>query len=212
VAVKGGATSAPAAGLALDGHEHGGTLARPGAERCGMRLVFIHGAPAAGKLTTARALLARQPGRLFDNHATIDVVRTVFDFGAPGFWELVKTIRIAVLDAAAEHAVPLVVMTFVYVEPDDLPTFEQYEATVTKLGGELLPVFLSCSTEEIVRRVGNADRVARRKMASAESAREYMARHRIGAVPRSTCLVLDSEANDADTNAEQIIRHFNLRT
>jgi hypothetical protein len=25
--------------------------------------------------------------RLFDNHAAIDVARTVFDFGAPGFWE-----------------------------------------------------------------------------------------------------------------------------
>jgi hypothetical protein len=177
-----------------------------------MKLVFIHGAPAAGKLTTARALLARQPGRLFDNHATIDVVRTVFDFGAPGFWELVKTIRISVLDAAAAQGVPFVVMTFVYVEPDDLPTFEQFEATVARDGGEVLPVFLRCSTDEIARRVGNADRVARRKMSSDENAREFIGRHKVCAVPRSTCLVLDSEASDADTNAERIIRHFNLRT
>jgi hypothetical protein len=54
-----------------------------------MKLLFIHGAPAAGKLTTARALLNRVSGRLFDNHAAIDLARTVFDFGAPGFWELV---------------------------------------------------------------------------------------------------------------------------
>jgi hypothetical protein len=177
-----------------------------------MKLVFIHGAPAAGKLTTARALLARQQGRLFDNHAAIDVARTVFDFGAPGFWELVKTIRISVLDAAGEHGVPLVAMTFVYVEPDDLPTFEQYEATVARRGGELLPVFLQCSTEEIVRRIGNADRVTRKKMSSGESAREFVARHKVCAVPRSSCLVLDSEANDADINAERIISHFNLWT
>jgi len=175
-----------------------------------MKLVFIHGAPAAGKLTTARALLARQPGRLFDNHAAIDVVRTVFDFNAPGFWELVKTVRVSVLDAAAAHGVPLVIMTFVYVEPDDLPTFEEYEATVTKHGGEVLPVFLRCSTEEIVRRVGHPDRVARKKIASAEKARDFLARHRICAVPRPDCLVLDSEANDADANAERIIRHFDL--
>src|SRR5262245_31794592 len=32
VAVKGGAPSAPAEGLALDGHEHGGTLERLGGE------------------------------------------------------------------------------------------------------------------------------------------------------------------------------------
>jgi hypothetical protein len=43
-----------------------------------MKLLFIHGAPAAGKLTTARAVLNRVNGRLFDNHAAIDVGRTVF--------------------------------------------------------------------------------------------------------------------------------------
>jgi hypothetical protein len=107
-----------------------------------MKLVFIHGAPAAGKLTTARALLSLVNGRLFDNHAAIDVARTVFDFGAPGFWELVQVVRASVLDAAAERCTPLAVMTFVYVEPDDLPIFEQFESVVQGRGGKTLPVFL----------------------------------------------------------------------
>jgi AAA+ superfamily predicted ATPase len=60
---------------------------------CSMKLVFLYGAPGRGKLTTARALRNRVNGRLFDNHAAIDVARMVFDFGAPGFWELVQTVR-----------------------------------------------------------------------------------------------------------------------
>jgi hypothetical protein len=76
----------------------------------------------------------------------------------------------------------------------------------------LLPVFLQCSTEEIIRRIGNVDRVARNKMASEQSARDFMARHRVCAVPRSSCLVLDSEVNDADANAQSIVRHFCLAT
>jgi hypothetical protein len=56
--------------------------------RHAMKLIFIHGAPASRKLTVARALLRAVPGRLFDNHAPIDLARTVFDFGAPGFWSL----------------------------------------------------------------------------------------------------------------------------
>lgn len=60
-----------------------------------MRLAFLHGPPAAGKLTVAKALLHLVPGRLFDNHAAIDVARTVFDFGTPGFWELVQGDRAA---------------------------------------------------------------------------------------------------------------------
>jgi hypothetical protein len=177
-----------------------------------MKLVFIHGAPGAGKLTTAQALLNQVEGRLFDNHAAIDVARTVFDFGAPGFWELVQTVRAAVLDAAAERRLPLLVMTFVYVEPHDVATFAHFEATVQRHGGELLPVFLRCSTEEIVRRIGNPDRAARRKMASEEGARAFMALHQPCAVPRPSCLVLDSDENDAATNAQSIVRHFGLAT
>ena len=66
-----------------------------------MKLLFLHGAPAAGKLTVAKALLEKVPGRLFDNHAAIDLARALFDFGAPGFWQLVHTTRYAALDAAA---------------------------------------------------------------------------------------------------------------
>ena len=57
----------------------------PKSYRQAMKLIFIHGAPASGKLTVAKALLRIVPGRLFDNHAAIDLARTVFDFGAPGF-------------------------------------------------------------------------------------------------------------------------------
>ena len=66
-----------------------------------MKLLLLHGAPAAGKLTVAKALLRQVPGRLFDNHAAIDLARTIFDFGAPGFWELVRSLRYAALEAGA---------------------------------------------------------------------------------------------------------------
>jgi tRNA uridine 5-carbamoylmethylation protein Kti12 len=49
-----------------------------------MKLLFLHGSPATGKLTVAKALLRMVPGRLMDNHAAIDFARTIFDFGAPG--------------------------------------------------------------------------------------------------------------------------------
>ena len=63
---------------------------------------------------------------------------------------------------------------------------------------------------ELVRRIGNPDRVARRKITSAESLREYVAEHSIEPVPRANCLTIDSEVNDADLNALKIIRHFGL--
>ena len=133
-----------------------------------MKLLFLHGAPAVGKLTVAKALLQLVPARLMDNHAAIDLARTIFEFGAPGSWELVHDVRLSAIEAAAEHGVPLLVTTFCYAQPEDREQFGQIEAIVQRDGGELLPVFLHCSREEALRRVGHPDRVARRKISSGE--------------------------------------------
>lgn len=175
-----------------------------------MKLLFLHGAPATGKLTVAKALLRAVPGRLFDNHAAIDIARTVFDFGAAGFWQLVHTLRCSVLEAAAQHSVPLVVATYCYAEPDDRPAVEQFESIMQRHGGELLPVFLYCSQEEVIRRLSSPDRVERRKITSEQGLNKFLVEFKISPVPRSNCLVLNSETRPADATAQEIIRHFDL--
>jgi hypothetical protein len=175
-----------------------------------MKLVFLHGAPATGKLTVAKALLGMIPGRLFDNHAAIDLARTIFDFGTPGFWELVHSVRYSAMNAAAEHGVALVVTTFCYVEPDDRAQYEKFEEIMQRHGGELLPAFLHCSREEAARRVSNPDRVERRKMTSAESLNRYLDDYKFSPVPRPDCLKLDTEVKSAEATAQEIISHFGL--
>src|SRR5688572_21380935 len=93
-----------------------------------MKLLFLHGPPAAGKLTIARALLSLTQGRLLDNHSAIDYARTVFDFDAPGFWRLVGDVRFAALERAGEYGVPLVVYTICYADPEDRSHLERVEA------------------------------------------------------------------------------------
>jgi hypothetical protein len=175
-----------------------------------MKLLFLHGAPAVGKLTVAKALLRLVPARLMDNHAAIDLALTIFDFGAPGFWELVHDVRRSAMNAAAEHRVPLLVTTFCYAEPEDREQFGQIEEIVQRHGGELLPVFLHCSREEALRRVGNPDRAARRKLTSGEQLIRDLDRYDLTAVPRPDCLRLDTGVNAADVTAQKIVEHFGL--
>jgi hypothetical protein len=175
-----------------------------------MKLVFLHGAPAAGKLTVARALLEIVPGRLFDNHSAIDVARTVFDFGAPGFWELVQSVQCSVLEAATTQGVPMVVTTYCYADPDDLPAFRQFEAIVESPGGQLLPVFLRCSREEAGRRIGNPDRVARGKISTGQGLDRFLDQFDLTPVPRADCLNLDTDSSSPQTTAKMIARHFKL--
>jgi uncharacterized protein Yka (UPF0111/DUF47 family) len=77
-------------------------------------------------------------------------------------------------------------------------------------GGELLPVFLHCSREEAARRVGNPDRVERRKMTSPESLIKDLDTHKFTPVPRSDCLKLDTEVKSAAAAAQEIVSHFGL--
>jgi hypothetical protein len=175
-----------------------------------MKFVFLHGEPASGKLTVARALLSRVPGRLMENHAGIDFARTVFDFGAPGFWELVEEVRLAALKAAVAHGVPLAVATHCYSDPHDVAEFERFEAIVGSHGGEVLPVHLTCSDAELARRIGNADRVERRKLASMQGLERFRASWNLVAVPRANCLHLDTSALAPEAAADKIVRHFGL--
>jgi hypothetical protein len=177
-----------------------------------MKLIFLHGAPATGKLTVAKALLRAVPGWLFDNHAAIDFARTVFDFGVPGFWDLVHVARLSALEAASQHGFPLVVATFCYSEPEDRPQFEKFETIAQRDGGELLPVFLHCSEDEIARRIGKLDRAERRKITSMAGLNGFRATgYHDSPVPRTNCIRLDTAATSADVTAQEIVRHFELK-
>jgi len=176
-----------------------------------MKLVFLHGEPASGKLTVARALLRQVPGRLMENHAAIDFAKTLFDFGAPGFWELVEQVRLAALEAASTQGVPFAVMTCCYSEPHDRAQFERFEAIVGHHRGRLLPVFLSCSEAETARRIGNPDRAARGKITSMHGLAGFRATYNLVAVPHADCLRLETSATPADAIATAIVRHFGLQ-
>lgn len=175
-----------------------------------MKLLYLHGPPASGKLTIAKAVLKQIPGRLFDNHAAIDLARTVFDFGSEGFWSLVARIRLEVIREAAKHGVPTIVMTSCYSHPQDYETFLEIESAVQDKGGALLPVFLDCDQSELSARVANQDRVDRQKIRNEEDLRGFLNQWNIGPVPRENCHRLRSDETSPSETAARIIQHFGL--
>ena len=73
-----------------------------------MKLVFIHGAPAVGKLTVARELAALTGFRLFHNHLTVDLVSSLFPFGSEPFVVLREKIWLAAFAEAVRNNVSLI--------------------------------------------------------------------------------------------------------
>jgi hypothetical protein len=55
--------------------------------------VFIYGAPAVGKLTTAREVAGLTGFRLFHNHVAFDFAKSLFDFPSPPFRQLMEIWR-----------------------------------------------------------------------------------------------------------------------
>ncbi len=77
------------------------------------RFLLLMGAPAVGKMTVGRAIAARSDLRLFHNHATIEPLLEVFDYGVPPFMTLMGEWRRRLVEEAAGHGTSLV-FTFVW--------------------------------------------------------------------------------------------------
>src|ERR1044071_3119830 len=73
-----------------------------------MRLIFIHGPPAVGKLTVARELAELTGLPLFHNHLAVDVLTPVFEFGSPSFVKRRELIWLSVFQEAAKNDVSLI--------------------------------------------------------------------------------------------------------
>jgi hypothetical protein len=135
-----------------------------------MLLVFIHGAPAVGKLTVARELPALTGFPLFHNHLTVDLVSSLFAFGTPPFVSLREQIWLAAFAEAARNDLSLI-FTF---NPERTVTDEFVQNTidaVESLGGRVVFVELTCSEGELERRMEEPSRKEFGKLASLEQYR-----------------------------------------
>lgn len=122
-----------------------------------MKLLFLHGPPAAGKYTIARLVADATGLPLFHNHLIVDAVHAVFPFGSPGFVRLREQFWLDVLGAAAAEGRSLI-FTF-QPEPSVAADFPARAAALfTAAGGQCLFVRLHLPLAEQLARIANDDR------------------------------------------------------
>lgn len=139
-----------------------------------MRLVFIHGPAASGKLTVAKELAALTGLPLFHNHLVVDALLAVFPFGSPGFVALRERMWLDVFAAAAAEGRSLI-FTF-HPEASVAPDFPQRAAAlVGGRGGRVDFVELTCAPKVIEARVEAPSRQASGKLSSRAMLRELEA-------------------------------------
>jgi len=133
-----------------------------------MRLVFLFGLPATGKLTVARELAALTRFRLFHNHLAVDLLLSAFEFGSEPFIELREEIWLSVFRHAAQSNLPGMIFTFA-PESTVRPQFVRNAVDAVSLhGGSVDFVELTCPLPLLKQRLGSASRSEHGKLTAVD--------------------------------------------
>ena len=175
-----------------------------------MKLIFIHGPAASGKLTVGRELSKLTGLSLFHNHLVVDALLEKLRFGEPEFVRLREAMWMAGFETAARAGQSLI-FTFA-PEPTVEPDFPARVVTlIGETGGEVKFVRLTLSEAEQDRRIANASRSEFRKLTSLEMLRQLRPafRESEAAMPPAD-LVIDTEEMTPDKAARRIAAAFGL--
>jgi hypothetical protein len=175
-----------------------------------VKLIFLWGPAAAGKLTVARELGRLTGLPVFHNHLVVDALLERLPFGDPEFVRLRESMWMAGFETAARSGQSMI-FTF-QPEPTVRPGFAARVADmVSEAGGEVKFVRLVISREEQERRIANEDRKAFKKLVSLDLLRDLRdGFEQSEAEMPPADLVIDAEIDDPETAARRTAGAFGL--
>lgn len=168
-----------------------------------MKLVFLHGPPAVGKLAIARELARLTGLPLFHNHLTVDLVSSLFPFGSEPFILLREKIWLEAFAQAARNDVSLI-FTFNPERTVRERFIQDTLAVVHSAGVEIIFVELTCAEDELERRLVDTSRQEFGKLASVEQYRSLKDAGAFHFPKLPNGLSLDTTTNSAATTAQLI--------
>ena len=128
-----------------------------------MKLVFIYGPPAVGKLTVAKELAKLTNFKVFHNHTTNDLVINFETFGTKRFWKYVQRIKKVIYDLAFENGTNLIT-TGCYAKGHDDSSIKRKIALFKKNKSQIYYVRLNCNKNQLKKRLVEESRKEHRKL------------------------------------------------
>ena len=176
-----------------------------------MKLVFIYGPPATGKLTVANELAKITNYKIFHNHLTVDLLGSVLKFGTKTFFDLSDRFRMELFEAAAKEKVEGVIFTFCYAYPEDNKFVKEVKKKVEKYGGEVDFVHIYCKKCELRNRVKKASRKNFGKIKSIKKLNKALKKWDfLTSIPFVKSLQIDNSNISAKQVAKKIKMHYKL--
>lgn len=143
-----------------------------------MNLIIIYGPPASGKFTIGTELSKRTGYRLFHNHLTVPVAKTIFPQGNLSssngrYGELLELLRLSVIKAAVAEQVDII-FTLAYSGQSNDKFIDQVVKAARTNGGQVHFVQLDAPDMVLLERVGQPSRKKLGKITKASKLREVL--------------------------------------
>lgn len=175
-----------------------------------MKLVFIYGPPATGKLTVAKELSKITGYRIFHNHLTVDLVSSILNFGEKEFFEINQRLRIEMIGLAAKNNRNLI-FTYCYAFKLDDKFVKNVIKEIKKYGGKVLFVQLYSHPKELEKRVASESRKGFKKIQTKKGLKECLGKWDLfTAIPFVENLNIDNTKISAKKVAKIIKEKYKL--
>lgn len=174
-----------------------------------MKLVWIHGPPAAGKLTVAKQLKANYGFKLLHNHLAVDLCLSIYDFvGDRDFHDYADFIRRTVLTRAKELGVKRMAMTYMVCAEKDRHEVQEYLNFFNEQEIEVFPVQLCPKADVLLERVSTEERKTSSKISKPEFLAKLIAATKFSPIEHERLLVIDNSDISPSDAAARIMEHI----
>lgn len=174
-----------------------------------MKLIFIYGPPAVGKLTIAESLSENTKIPVFHNHHSGDLVKDIYGEKLMQHYALVDKIRYDVMEYCARNNTDLI-FTYVYGGREDDAKVKGFQKIIESNGGQVLFVELTANKQDLVDRVSNESRKKYKKLLDKKIMTELTQNMSIFTIPYVESLKINTSSTNAVQSASIIASKLGL--
>ena len=173
-----------------------------------MKVIFLYGPPASGKLTIAKKLAEKTGISLFHNHLTFDLAEVLHEPFTQPFYDYCADLRLDVFgDAKLVHQD--LIFTFFYIPPDD----DNFVNQIIHIAGEdnVKFVKIEASSDTLLDRVENKDRAKYSKINSKSVLTRYLKENNWSeSIEKTDSLIISTDNLTPDEAVQKIIEEYDL--
>ena len=183
--------------------------------------IYLIGFPATGKYTIAKELVRQDSNiKLVDNHLINNPVFSMLNLDGKtkihsDIWGYIERIWDIVGEVITHHTDEENSFVFTNVLMQDVKEdkiqFQRIKNIAKRKDGKFVPVLFTCSQDELLKRVGNADRKARHKMLDAEGLLAYTKDNTLIDIEHENLIELDTSHTPPNQIAQIILDKINDR-